>query len=46
MRRMALNVLHHNGSPRDHIRRRKRRAALDDNYRLRLLLGIPIPATP
>lgn len=46
MRRMALNVLRHNGPPRDSIRRRKLRAALNDDYRLRLLLGTPTPATP
>ncbi|MDS4032202.1 MAG: ISAs1 family transposase [Candidatus Contendobacter sp.] len=46
IRRIALNVLRHNGSPRDSIRRRKLRAALNDDYRLRLLLGAPIPATP
>lgn len=46
IRRIALNVLRHNGSPRDSIRRRKLRAALNDEYRLRLLLGTPIPATP
>lgn len=45
IRRMALNVLRHNGPARDSIRRRKLRAALNDDYRLRLLLGQPIPAT-
>ena len=45
MRRMALNVLRHNGLPRDSICRRKLRAALNDDYRLRLLLGQPSPAT-
>ena len=45
IRRMALNVLHHNGPVRDSLRRRKRRAALNDDYRLRLLLGQPSPAT-
>jgi predicted transposase YbfD/YdcC len=44
IRRMALNVLRHNGPPRDSIRRRKLRAALNDDYRLRLLLGQPSPA--
>jgi hypothetical protein len=44
MRRMALNVLGHNGPPRDSIRRRKLRAALNDNYRLHLLLGQRCPA--
>ena len=42
---MALNVLRHNGPPRDSIRRRKLRAALNDDYRLRLLLGQPSLAT-
>jgi predicted transposase YbfD/YdcC len=45
VRRMALNVLRHNGPPRDSVRRRKRRAALNDDYRLRLLLGQVSPAT-
>ncbi len=45
MRRMALNVLRHNGPARDSIRRRKLRAALNDDYRLRLLLGQSNPAT-
>lgn len=42
---IVLNVLRHNGPSRDRIRRRKLRAALNDEYRLNLLLGIPIPAT-
>ncbi len=45
MRRMALNLLRHNGLPRNSIRRRKRRAALNDDYRSRLLFGTPTPAT-
>jgi predicted transposase YbfD/YdcC len=45
IRRLALNVLRHNGPPRDSIRRRKLRAALNDDYRLNLLLGTPTPAT-
>jgi predicted transposase YbfD/YdcC len=45
IRRIALNLLRHNGPPRDSIRRRKLRAALNDDYRLRLLFGIPTPAT-
>jgi predicted transposase YbfD/YdcC len=45
IRRMALNVLRHNGPARDSLRRRQLRAALNDDYRLRLLLGQPIPAT-
>ena len=46
IRRMALNVLRHNGPVRDSLRRRKLRAALNDDYRLRLLFGQPSPATP
>jgi len=46
IRRLALNVLRHNGPPRDSIRRRKLRAAFNDDYRLRLLFGQPSPATP
>ena len=45
VRRMALNVLRHNGPSRDSIRRRKLRAALNDEYRLCLLLGQPSPTT-
>lgn len=45
IRRVALNLLRHNGPPRDSIRRRKLRAALNDDYRLRLLLGQSSPAT-
>jgi len=45
MRRLALNMLRHNGPPRDSIRRRKLRAALNDDYRLRLLFDPPSPAT-
>ena len=45
IRRMALNVFHHNGPARESIRRRTLRAALNDEYRLRLLLGQPSPAT-
>lgn len=45
VRRMALNVLRHNGPSRDSIRRRKLRAALNDEYRLDLILGTPTPAT-
>lgn len=44
IRRMALNVLRHNGPPRD-SRRRKLCAALNEDYRLRLLLGQLSPAT-
>ncbi len=45
VRRIALNVLRHNGPPRDSIRRRKLRAALNDEYRSRLLFGHPNPPT-
>ena len=45
IRRMALNVLRHHGPACDSIRRRKLRAALNDDYRLRLLLGQSNPAT-
>ena len=45
IRRLALNVLRHNGPVRDSIRRRKLRATLNDDYRLRLLFGQPSPAT-
>ena len=45
IRRVALNMLRHNGPPRDSIRRRKLRAALNDGYRSRLLFGQPSPAT-
>ena len=45
IRRMARNVLRHNGPPRDSIRRRKLRATLNDDYRLRLLFGQPSPIT-
>jgi hypothetical protein len=38
---VTLNVLRHNVPPRDRIRRRKLRAALNDDYRLRLLFGQP-----
>jgi len=41
LRRMALNVLRHNGPVRESLRRRKLRAALNDAYRLRLLFGQP-----
>ncbi|SDY20471.1 Transposase DDE domain-containing protein [Allochromatium warmingii] len=39
LRRMALNLLQHNGPPKDSLRQRKLRAALNDNYRMELLLG-------
>lgn len=40
IRRTALNLLRHNGSPRRSLRQRKLRAALSDDYRLRLIRGI------
>ena len=45
VRRMALNLLRSNGLPRGSIRRRKRRAVLNEEYRLRLLCGTPTPVT-
>ena len=45
IRRMALNLLCRNGPHRESIRRRQRRAALNDEYRLRLLFGHPNPVT-
>lgn len=45
IRRVALNMLRHNGPPRDSIRRRQLRAALNDDDRLRLLLGQSSSAT-
>lgn len=45
IRRMALNLLCHNGPPRDSIHCRKLHPALSDDYRLRLLLGQLSPAT-
>lgn len=44
-RHMALNVLRHNGPVRNSLRRRQLRAARNDDYQLRLLLGQPSPAT-
>jgi hypothetical protein len=44
-RRMAQNVLRHKGPLRDSIRRGKPRVALNDDYRLGLLLGQPTPAS-
>ena len=44
IRRVALNMLRHNGPPHDSIRRRKLRAALNDDYRLHLLFGQTSPA--
>jgi predicted transposase YbfD/YdcC len=45
VRRRALNLLSRNGLPRDSIRRRKRRAGLNDESRVRLLFGNPTPVT-
>lgn len=45
IRRMALNLLRRDGSSRDSLRRRKRRAALNDAYRGHLLFGNAHPAT-
>ena len=45
IRRVALNMLRHHGPPRDSIRRRKLRAALNDDDRLRLFSGQPSPTT-
>lgn len=42
---MAFNLLRHNGLPCTSIRRRKRCAALNADYRLRLLFDQPGPAT-
>lgn len=43
VRRMALNLLRHNGSPHDSLRCRQLRAAFNDAYRERLILGTPVP---
>lgn len=40
IRRMALNVIRHNGPSKDSLRRRKLRAALSDDYRAQLILGL------
>ena len=39
IRRMALNVIRHNGPSKHSLRMRKMRAAINDNYRLELILG-------
>lgn len=41
IRRMALNTLRHNGPSKDSLRRRKLRAALNDEYRFQLIFGQP-----
>lgn len=43
IRRAALNLLRHNGPRRDSLRQRKLRAALSDDYRLRLIQGVRTP---
>lgn len=45
IRRMALNLLRRDGRPGESLRRRKRRAGLNDAYRLQLLFGDPSPTT-
>jgi len=39
IRRMALNVIHHNGPSKDSLRCRKPRSSLNDDYRARLIFG-------
>lgn len=39
VRRMALNVIRHNGPSKDSLRRRKLRASLNDEYRAQLIFG-------
>ena len=41
VRRMALNVIRHNGPSKDSLRRRKLRASLNDGYRYELIFGKP-----
>lgn len=41
VRRVALNMLRHNGNPKQSIRRRKQKSILNDDYRKNLILGIP-----
>lgn len=43
VRRMALNVIRHNGPCKDSLRRRKLRASLNDDYRARLIFGPQSP---
>lgn len=45
IRRVALNILRHKGPTRDSLRHSKIRAALNDQYRLNLILGVLTPAT-
>lgn len=41
VRRMALNVIRHNGPSKDSLRIRKLRASLNDDYRFDLIFGKP-----
>ncbi len=41
VRRMALNVIRHNGPSKDSLRIRKLRASLNDEYRFELIFGKP-----
>lgn len=41
VRRMALNLIRHNGPSKDSLRRRKLRASLNDDYRSQLIFGAP-----
>ena len=41
VRRMALNVIRHNGPSKDSLRVRKLRASLNDDYRFELIFGKP-----
>jgi hypothetical protein len=43
VRRMALNVIRHNGPSKDSLRHRKLRASLNDDYRARLIFGLQSP---
>lgn len=45
VRRMALNVIRGNDASNVSLRRRKRRALLNDGYRSRLIFGEPGPGT-
>ena len=45
MRRTALNLIRHNGKPRDSLRTRRLRAGLNDDYRLALLTRTFLMAT-
>jgi predicted transposase YbfD/YdcC len=42
VRRMAMNVIRHNGPSKDSLRRRKLRASLSDDYRSQLIFGNPL----